>query len=261
MKKLIFLTVLIFAPILVFAMGDSDWDPGFPKRGNGNTVTFEKPVSPFKKIHISGSAIVYFHESREYRAVVTVDSNLEDAVRIYNQNDTLNIGTKRGRYYFFTKYIVDVYCPIISGVSISGSARFEGKDKISTPSFSSSISGFGKIEGSFECDDFSLSVSGSGDININIVCESVKANITGAAKIVLAGNARDLDINVSGSGDFNSSELCTNNAALQISGSAGIQIWVLDNLRATISGSGRVKYRGNPKVDFRGSGSGRLESV
>jgi len=262
MKKLIFFTLVICAPILAFAGGGSDdWDFGFPKRGNGNLVTFEKPLSQFEKLQISGRAIVNFYESREYRAVVTVDSNLQEGVRIYIDNDVLKIGTKNGRSYIFTQYIVDVYCPRLSGISISGSVRFEGKDKINSPSFNLNISGVGKITGAFECSDFSATISGSADINSRLICNSLKAGISGSGKITLAGETKDLDITVSGSGDFIGHELCANNAALQISGSANINIWVMDYLKANVSGSGLVRYRGNPKIEYRASGSGRFENV
>jgi len=262
MKKMCIILALICAPVLVFAGGGGDnWGFGLPIKGNGNMVTSEKPVTPFEGIKIQGSAAVYFHASQEYRAVVTIDSNLEEYVLLYTQNGTLNIGTKRGSNCLYTQYIVDVYCPGLTGISISGSARFEAKDKISVSSCKLQISGMGRMEGGFECKDFSIGVSGSGDISGQVVCTNFSADVSGSAKIVLSGSAKDMNISITGSGDFNGNELCANNAAVQISGSAVINIWALDTLKANVSGSGSVKYRGTPKIDYRGSGSGRLESV
>ncbi|MCL2472507.1 MAG: DUF2807 domain-containing protein, partial [Treponema sp.] len=199
--------------------------------------------------------------SPEYRAVVTVDSNLNEYTSVYTENNVLNIGTKNGINCIFTKYIVDVYCPGVEAVSLSGSVSFEAKDKINSSSFKVDMSGFGKIDGNFECDDFSVSISGSGDMNCNVVCSAFSADVSGDANITFSGTVNSMDISISGAGDFNGSELRTNSAAVSTSGSATIRVWVLDTLKAVISGSGKVIYRGTPKIDYKSSGAGRLESV
>jgi len=210
-------------------------------RGNGDMVTSERAVSPFEKIQISGSAIVNYRESQEYRVVVTVDSNLEECTRVYTEGDTLKIGTKSRKSYSFTNYIVDVYCPKLNAVSTSGSVCFNGIDKISTSTFALDISGSAKANGSFECNNFSAHISGSGEIAVS-------------------GTAKEMGITVSGSAAFNGNEFQTNNAIVNISGSGKVRIWVLDYLKARMSGSGRITYRGNPKIDYIGSGSGRIKS-
>ena len=209
--------------------------------GNGVMVTSERDVSRFERIQISGSATVNYHASQEYRAVVTVDSNLEEYTRVYTEGDVLKIGTKNGKSYFFTNYTVDVYCPKLSAVSVSGSVRFNGIDKINTSKFTLGVSGSAKINGTYECNKFD-------------------ADISGSSEIAVSGTAKEMSVTISGSVNFSGSEFQTNNANVRVSGSGNINIWVLDYLKARISGSGRVTYRGNPKIDYTGSGSGRLIS-
>jgi len=230
------------------------------KRGNGNMVTSERAVSPFEKIKISGSAVVNYHASQEYRVVVTVDSNLEEYTKVYTEGDTLKIGTKGGKSYSFTNYIVDVYCPKLSAVSVSGSVRFNGMDKINTSTFALAISGSGKINGTFECENFTTRISGSADIESHIECNRFEADISGSGKIAVFGYAKEMSVSVSGSVTFNGNEFQANSATINTSGSGTMRIWVLDYLKAKVSGSGRITYRGNPKIDYSVSGSGRLES-
>jgi len=210
-------------------------------RGNGDMVTSERTVSAFEKIQISGSAVVNYRASQEYRVAVTVDSNLEEYTRVYTDGNVLKIGTKNGKSYSFTNYIVDVYCPTLSAVSSSGAVRFNGIDKIVASTFTLGISGSGKVNGTFECNKFEADISGSGEIDVS-------------------GFAKEMNVSVSGSVTFNGKEFQTNNAAVTVSGSGRIHIWVLDYLKAKVSGSGKVTYRGNPKIDYSTSGSGRLES-
>ena len=211
-----------------------------PIKGNGIMTSSEKSVSPFESIHVSGSAVVVFHESQEYRVAVTVDSNLNEYIRVYSEDNVLKISTQREKRCVFTQFKVDVYCSGISNLSISGAARFECGDPIITSSFKTIISGAGKITGTIECDTFT-------------------ANISGAAQIMLAGSCNDLDLSLSGAGTFAGDDFKTNNAAVNISGTANVDLWVLEHLNARVNGTGKITYRGDPKIDFTGSGLGRLE--
>ena len=214
-----------------------------PIMGNGNIRTSERTVSSFDKIHISGSAEVRFHESQEYRASVTVDSNLDEYVEVYVSGNTLNIRTRDGYTYSFKKFLVDVYCPVLTGVSVSGSGSFEGKDAIIAPVFESEISGSGRIGGRIECGYFSARIAGSGRINVT-------------------GNSVSSNIAISGSGSFNGDTFIVNTAVVSITGSGNAYVYVTNSLRADISGSGTINYRGNPQVvDSNISGSGRVKKI
>ena len=212
-----------------------------PIRGNGDLVTSERSVSSFEKIKVSGSAEVYFHGSEEYRAVVTVDSNLEEYTEVYTTGDTLNVKTGHGNY-LFTKYAVDVYCPALTGVSISGSGQFSGNDTIITSTFDVNVSGSGSIEGTIDCNNFSAGISGSGNI-------------------MITGTGKDSDIDISGSGNFSGNEFNAHNASVRISGSGKASICVTNNLNINISGSGEVRYLGNPEIVSSVSGSGKIKKM
>ena len=231
----------------------------FPVRGDGQLISTEMTVSQFEKISIASGAEVRFYASQAYRVVVTADSNLYDYVDIFTRNKELNIRTKNG-HYSFTRFQVDVYCPALSGVSVSGSGSFAAMDRITTSSFESVITGSGTIEGTIESGEFSARISGSGKIKNDVTCDSLTARISGAGAITISGIGRDSNVRISGSGDFNGIDYKTNNVSAQISGSGNMNIWVLEYLRANISGSGSVRYRGNPRIDFSGSGSGRLRA-
>jgi hypothetical protein len=211
-------------------------------RGNGDITTDERILPSFEKIEVSGSTEVRFHSSTEYRSVVTIDSNLNEYFETTVRNEVLIITYKPLRSYSFTKEIVDVYCPSIAGISISGSGRFAAIDKITTPVFKTNISGSGTLYGTIECNSISTRISGSGEINIT-------------------GSGQEAEIAISGSGDFNGTEFRINDCAIDISGSGNANVFVENKLDGKISGSGHIRFRGNPKFDFRSSGSGRIERI
>jgi len=236
MKKIIIVCVVLGIAAACISCGSI-----FPIKGNGNLVTSEKTVSSFEKINAEGSVEVRFFAGDEYRAVVTVDSNLSEYVDVSTKGNVLNIGTKIGNYSF-TKYKVDIFCPALTSVSLSGSCQFSGNDAITASTFDVKISGAGKINGTVHCDNFSADISGSGEITIN-------------------GNSKDLDIDISGSGNFNGNGFNVNNADIRISGSGKVNVCVADNLKVNISGSGDLNYRGSPKIETNISGSGRIKKM
>jgi hypothetical protein len=255
MKKVIITVVLIgFVCFVVNADGRAE-------KGNGNVISSERAMPPFEKIDNAAEAIVRFHASQEYRVIVTVDSNLDKYVKIATKNNVLKIETESNILgFYFTQFVVDIYCPMITGVLISGSGRFEAVDKIVAPAVGLTISGSGAIYGGIECDTVSINISGSGEMEGNIKSNKVSATISGSGKIIINGNARESDINISGSGNMFGNEFMTNNANININGSGNVNIWAVDYIKANISGSGGITYRGNPKIDFSGSGSGRIRS-
>jgi len=236
--KLVFLTFVLWS-----VAGLSSCSEMFPiHKGNGRLIAYEKSVAAFEKIDCEGSADVHFYASDEYRTVVTVDSNLEEFAEVFTKNNTLHIRPKRGYTCIFTKFLVEVYCPTVSEVSLSGSCNFSGKSKLVTPSFETTISGSGKVVGTVECDSFSAKISGSG-------------------KIAIDGVTKNANIVISGSGKFDGADFNIIEAIVKISGSGDANIWVEDILKANISGSGKINYRGEPKIDSTISGSGRIRRM
>jgi len=262
--------------VLTFVVGIAIMICSFD-RGNGHLIHSEKPVSMFEKIDNSSSADVCFHVGDEYRVVVTIDENLEKYVEIFTKDNILHIRTKNGSYSF-TKLLVDIYCPILTGISISGSGDFESKDIITVPTFKTTLSGSGDFKGSVECENFSATLSGSGDMTItgsskeaNIVllgsgdlkgsieCENFFATLSGSGDMRITGNCKDANVVLLGFGDFMGGKFNINNADVSISRSGDATVWVTENLTAKISGSGDIYCHGKPRIESTVTGFGQIK--
>jgi len=230
-------------------------------RGNGNLITSERTVSAFQQVSSSGSAEIRFFASNEHRVVVTTDSNLDEFIEISTRNGVLNIGTKRGSYNF-TRFLVEIHSPTLTGVTMSGSGRFIGMDKIVTPNFRGVLSGSGRIEGTFECNNFSARVSGSGRVEATVKSSEFSATVSGSGRIIANGISENADITISGSGNFNGNNFNTQSATVTVSGSGSVNICVENTLQARVSGSGNINYCGNPTtVNANITGSGRVRPM
>jgi hypothetical protein len=218
-------------------------------KGNGNTIISDRTMPAFEKIQITtassnnngsdGKSIVRIHSSEEYRLSLTIDSNVDQYVEINVTNNVLKIETTRR---LANDFIVDIYSPKISGISIDAIGKVEIIDKINVPSFSIQIDGAGEINGSIECEYFS-------------------ANVSGAGKFTMIGDSQDAEINISGACMFNGEDLKINNASIQISGAGKATIWAVDNLAVNISGLGSIKYRGSPNTMLGRSGFGSIKKI
>jgi hypothetical protein len=235
-----------------------------PKRGNGDLVELGKTFSSFEKINIAagGKNIeIHYYKSEEFKVDVTIDSNLQDDLNIDVKNDVLNIETKTGRTYWFTKCLVKVYSPAISAVTLAGAGSFRTEDKIIVPEFGITIAGTGKAEGAFECDTFNAQIAGNGNFDGSIVCENISVQIAGTGDITLTGSSNDANISMTGSGKFNGTDFDTNNTSINVSGAGKADIAVSDYLNASVIGAGRINYRGNPKTEFANLGVGRINQL
>ena len=129
-----------------------------------------------------------------------------------------------------------------------------------------SVSGSGRLfsSGPVECDDVSLRVSGSGDLNLKkLSADRIACGISGSGNIGISGPGADSgEISVSGSGNFNSVDFKLKDLDVSISGSGGCKVFVTNDLKARVSGSGNVYYDGNPsRVDAKSSGSGKVRKM
>ena len=213
------------------------------KRGCGNIVTSERTVSAFEEINAGNSANVRFHIGEEFRAVLSIDENLYEYVEIETRNNTLRIQTIRRGSFSPTQFTVDVYAPTLSGVTLSGVGSFENVEKLIVPSFEMNLSGAGTITGTIESENFSARISGAGNIRIS-------------------GSSKNADFRLSGAGGLRGSNFIVNNAVARVSGAGSMDIYVTDDLNATVSGVGSISYRGNPpRVESRVSGVGSVNRV
>jgi len=241
MEKVFSKLVMSAFLIGIFAVCSS-CDDEFTKhvKGNGNLLTSEKTVSTFEKIVTSGIADVRYYASAEHRVVVTIDENLHEYLDIFTRNNSLNIGFKKNvSFSRITEFVVEVYCPVLTGISADGFIEFEGMDVITTSSFQTNI-------------------SGSGIIKANVECESFSAKIDGFGEMTIKGSSRDARIDISGSGIFSGDNFITKNATINISGFGNVYIFATDHLKANISGSGTLYYWGSPTVETSISGFGKI---
>lgn len=102
-----------------------------------------------------------------------------------------------------------------------------------------------------------VTISGSGNIDVSGVdTDSFQATVTGSGNIDPSGSSTSLEVTISGSGEFSGDDLESAIGDVTVSGSGEAVVNVTDNLVVRITGSGDVRYMGDPTIDQDISGSG-----
>jgi len=237
MKK----TVLLTMALALVSVSHAQW--GKRVKGNGKVVTEERSVGPYGAISLSGWFDVELVPGREGDITITGESNLLEHIITKVDGGNLQLKTEKG-YNLSASWGqgVKITVPVesIDAVNLAGSGDINGTFTIRTGSFSARL-------------------AGSGDVQLSVSAQEVGASLSGSGDMTLSGDAGDLTVSVSGSGDVSAFGLEAESVTVNIAGSADVEVTARQSLKARVSGSGDIQYRGDPKkVDSKSTGSGSI---
>jgi len=87
-------------------------------------------------------------------------------------------------------------------------------------------------------------------------------DLSGVGDVLIAdGSATDLSISLSGVGDINAQNYRIENGTIHHSGVGDVKIWATHSLGGTLSGVGNILYKGNPTVNVKVSGVGKVREL
>jgi len=275
-KKLSALAFLMFLVMLFISdQAIAQWKS---ERGNGNVVTVERTISDFSGVKISCSADVFLRQGKGNTIKVRTDENLQDMIETEVRSGILHIDVDGN---IRNVEVLEVYVTVdnLEKVVINGSGDVESENTIEGMDFEISINGSGDVELDLDVKSLETEINGSGDVEVSGVqgnfdlhvagsgdfyAEDLRLNeceikINGSGDVKLKGSADKLYVNQSASGDVNLYSLSAGDVEATASGSGDIIVFVTGTLKARLSGSGDLTYKGEPtSVDVSASGSGEV---
>lgn len=204
-----------------------------PIKNKGNRkVTSEKcSTASYNGIAIRGFFDVELVSGKEGSLTITVEKNVLPYMKVEVVDQILKISTEKNKSISTSQgkeIIIVVPFESISQVSLAGSGDVITKNIIISNSFSAKLTGSSDMNLSIEANDFDVNLSASGDI-------------------VLTGKTENFNSNLSGSGDIDAGDLKSKNAKITVSGSGNNKVFCSESIHARVSGSGDIKYTGDPK--------------
>lgn len=215
-------------------------------KGNGNVVTIERSVGEYESIASAGWFDVILVDGIEGTITLKGEENLLEYIETEVKNGKLTIKKEKGVQLKSSNWKggIEVTIPIeeINAVSLAGSGDVVSKTTIKT-------------------DTFKASLAGSGDVNLAVEATNFEASLSGSGDMELDGSASRFKVSVAGSGDIDAFGLTADYVEASVAGSADLNVTANQEIKARVSGSGDITYKGNPaKIDSKASGSGDISS-
>ncbi|WP_196895978.1 head GIN domain-containing protein [Aureivirga marina] len=214
-------------------------------KGNKNLITATREISYFQEIKSKGSFKVILTDGKQGEIEITAEENLMEYIITEVTDNKLSIHYKKGKNIQPRKeIIIKVPIKFINHLTLSGSGEIISEVPI-------------------ENKEFSIVVTGSGDISLEEVeSKNITATLSGSGNLDIAGETNKLKVRISGSADFEGKKLESDKVDITISGSGNATVYANNSLKARVSGSGDIYYKGNPKnIDVKSSGSGNAQKL
>jgi hypothetical protein len=210
----------------------------------------DRHLTGFHAISASASFDIYITQGSTESVKIEAPADVINRIITEVNGDVLKIHTKNNHFSWggwfnnsHKKMVIYVTVKSIHAIDISGSSDVFFKEGINA-------------------DKMELSVSGSGDVIGKLNAKSLETRVSGSGDIKLAGNAQTATIRMNGSGDFSGRDFVTAVTMVSISGSGDATVNASQKLDARVSGSGDIRYAGNPKqVSKSTSGSGDIHRI
>jgi len=240
MRKIEFTKLLIGMMVLplMLASCESDVLPGIS--GEGEVVTRTLDIDEFTGFTNAIAADVYVTQGDVQEVTIEAQENIID-------NLELDKVTGGSWTIDFNKWVrrakpIKIYItiPTLDKAKISGAGEIIGETAFT------------------DLDFLELGISGAGNIDLEFYCNELDLRVTGAGSMTLVGEASEMNAAITGAGDIKAFDLETERTEFRISGAGSGKLTVSEYLKASISGSGNLYYRGTPDTDVHISGAGSV---
>lgn len=198
-------------------------------------------TSGFSTLSVAGNFTVTIIKSPTQRIEIEGNKDVVDNVITEIEDQQLRIrwnGSKKE----VKNTRITIYSPILTGISVAGSANVISND-------------------AFDADQAYVNLAGSGSVAYNISGNSLEVSIAGSGDLKMTGSMKKNEVSIAGSGDADLSELKSIDSEVSISGSGDCKIHASNSLEVSIAGSGEVSYKGNPTIEKSILGSGSVHKL
>lgn len=233
LTSLIFALGLMVSRLLAAPVAGTQ-DPG----NEPNVRTYQ--VQPFTKIYLEGAYKVVLEQGSQSGLRIKTDQDNFKYINVESDAEMLSLRIVKKRFNF-DELILYITFKDLEKLVIEGGINME-------------------TTGYVDLKDFYLGVEGGAIVKMNMKATKIHVNGQGGVKLELDGIAEELDAVLSGAGYLDAIDLKTKHCDFKIEGVGAGSVYVTETLNATISGVGKIRYKGNPQVQKKIEGVGSVSS-
>lgn len=218
-------------------------------RGNRNISENEVAIADYQtfeyEMHGNSRANIIYEQkpdSKPYLRIET-DENIFSLLDIKSDSTTLSIKVQNREKVSPTK--LDIY------TNSRGLTRMVIAGNVKT-----------KLEGKVETPELCFELYGAGNLTSDsIISDVIISKIYGVSDVNLTGKASRIECYSAGTSTTNTENIHADSVICIGEGMGKFHVYAEKYLKADISGMGSVKYKGNPAVDKRISGIGKVSKT
>ncbi|MGS0748195.1 DUF4252 domain-containing protein [Halpernia sp. GG3] len=217
-----------------------------------NRNSEERNVGKFTGIKVSSGIKVNLTQGDKQEVRVETDQDKLQYIATEVQGGILNIYVKNpsNKNLNFNKIFVNVVAPEINEISTVAGSNLTvlntlNADKINLESTSGSL-----LNGDFNITNTAnLLVTSGANLNANVKSNQLNFQGTSGSNAVINGNVAEVNFELTSAANCNAQNLVVQNATAQVTSAGNLSLNVTDNLKANASSGGKIRYKGNPKID------------
>ncbi len=185
-------------------------------------------IQPFTKIYLEGTFKVILEQGAQPGLRIKTDEDNFKYINVESNAQSLSLKITK-KHFDFESLTLYITFKELEELKIEGGISLETK-------------------GYVDLKDFYLNVQGGADIEMNMKAENISVIGEGGVKIEFDGIASELKAKVSGAGYLDAADLKAKKVDVRIEGVGAAAVYATDNLYASISGVGKIRYKGDPQV-------------
>lgn len=116
-----------------------------------------------------------------------------------------------------------------------------------------------KTNGYIDLNNFEVNIEGGANIDLDMKAKNVEVYGEGGFLFELKGVADKLDVTIKGAGHVSAAELKTKDVSFTVAGFGTGSVYATNSLNAKIEGVGKLRYKGDPKVNQYIDGLGSVK--
>lgn len=205
------------------------------------------PNEPFSALNISSDVEVRWTQQPEVSVRVRGPEALVNGLQVQVENNTLSVRFN-GNARIKDKVSVAITAPHLSMVSVGAGGEVDIVGALKTDSLVVVLSDHGEFAlNNLTTSRLHITAMGKSEAEVDrINAQTVYARIAGRADVELSGLAQTVTLENEGSGELDASELRAPNGVATVKGRGDIKISAYEQLTASVSGRGRIVYKGSP---------------
>jgi hypothetical protein len=264
---MILLTSLTLATLLLTAYGTTiSQDDGRTIRGSGNVIEETRIVSGISSVNLATIGLLAIEVGDAESLRIEAEDNLMEYIeaevnngrlRIEHQDPTrISLRATKPVKYFLTVTGLDA-------IMINSSGDIEMGD-LEADTLTVEIDSSGDVTlGEVNAAMLVVKIDSSGDVMLGeLNADMLEVDIDSSGNLDIAGGQVETqDITIDSSGSYTAQDLESAEAEVRLTSRGSATIWVEDNLKANLSSSGDLRYRGNPMVDATTTSSGDITQI